>query len=60
MRKVSQHRNVVFWVFIRDLVTQLEGGGGGGGLLSIVAYTGRLHPKGVPSSFRYVKRLEFH
>ena len=24
-------------------------GGGGGGVLPIMAYTGRLHPKGVPS-----------
>ena len=56
MRMVSQHRNVVFVVFIPDLVTQLVcvcvGGGGGGGTLysAIVAYTGRLHPKGVPFS----------
>ena len=47
MRKVSQHRNVVFLVFIRDLVTQLEGGEG---VLSIAAFTGRLHLKGVPFS----------
>ena len=62
MRMVSQHRNVVFVVFIPDLVTQLVcvcvcvcgggGGGGGGSTLysAIVAYTGRLHPKGVPFS----------
>ena len=61
MRMVSQHRNVVFVVFIPDLVTQLVcvcvcvcGGGGGGGwstlYSAIVAYTGRLHPKGVPFS----------
>ena len=57
MRMVSQHRNVVFVVFIPDLVTQLvcvcvgRGGGGGSTLYSaIVAYTGRLHPKGVPFS----------
>ena len=57
MRMVSQHRNVVFMVFIPDLVTQLVcvcvcGGGGGGSTLysAIVAYTGRLHPKGVPFS----------
>ena len=31
-------------------------GGGGGGVLSIMAYTGRLRPKGVPfSGFRYIK-----
>ena len=56
MRMVSQHRNVVFVVFIPDLVTQLVcvggGGGGGGSTLysAIVAYTGRLNPKGVPFS----------
>ena len=60
MRMVSQHRNVVFVVFIPDLVTQLVcvcvcvcgvGGGGGSTLYSaIVASTGRLHPKGVPFS----------
>ena len=58
MRMVSQHRNVVFVVFIPDLVTQLVcvcvcvGVGGGGSTLysAIVAYTGRLHPKGVPFS----------
>ena len=31
-------------------------GGGGGGVLPIMAYTGRLRPKGVPfSGFRYKK-----
>ena len=59
MRMVSQHRNVGFMVFIPDLVTQLVcvcvcvcGVGGGGSTLysAIVAYTGRLHPKGVPFS----------
>ena len=56
MRMVSQHRNVVFMVFIPDLVTQVGVGvcvglGGGSTLYSaIVAYTGRLHPKGVPFS----------
>ena len=56
MRMVSQHRNVVFVVFIPDLVTQLVcvcvcvGGGGGTLYSAIVAYTGRLHPKGVPFS----------
>ena len=57
MRMVSQHRNVVFMVFIPDLVTQVGvcvcvGLGGGGSTLysAIVAYTGRLHPKGVPFS----------
>ena len=30
--------------------------GGGGGVLPIMAYTGRLRPKGVPfSGFRYIK-----
>ena len=32
------------------------GGGGGGGVLSLVAYTWRLHQKGVPfSGLRYMK-----
>ena len=32
--------------------------GRGGGVLSIMAYTGRLRPKGVPfSGFRYIKRV---
>ena len=31
-------------------------GGGGGGGLPIMAYTGRLRPKGLPfSGFRYIK-----
>ena len=31
-------------------------GGGGGEVFSIMAYTGRLHPKGEPfSGFRYIK-----
>ncbi len=35
---------------------QPGGGGGGGGALSIMAYTGRLRPKGVPFlGFRYIK-----
>ena len=35
----------------RDII-----GGGGGGVLPIMAYTGRLRPKGVPfSGFRYIK-----
>ena len=30
----------------------------GGGVLPILAYTGRLRPKGVPNSgFRYIKRV---
>ena len=36
-------------------------GGGGGGLLPIMAYTGRLRPKGEPfSGFRYMKGYGFH
>ena len=37
------------------------GGGGGGGVLPVMAYTGRLHPKGVPfSDFTYLKGKGFH
>ena len=33
---------------------------GGGGVLPIVAYTGRLRPKGVPfSGFRYIKVYKY-
>ena len=35
--------------------------GVGGGVLPIMAYTGRLHPKGVPfSGFRYIEEKGFH
>ena len=35
--------------------------GGGGGLLPIMAYTGRLRPKGVPfSGLRYMKGKGFY
>ena len=43
---------------LRDDVTVLGGSAmlGGWGVLPIMAYTGRLRPKGVPfSGFRYIK-----
>ena len=43
------------------LIVRAMPGGGGGGVLPIMAYTGRLRPKGVPfSRFRYMKGQGFH
>ena len=42
-------------------VSQDGGWGGGGRILSIIAYMGRLCPKGIPfTSFRYMKGWGFH
>ena len=47
---------------LRSLISYfIRPGEGGGGVLPIMAYTGRLRPKGVPfSAFRYIKRWGFH
>ena len=54
----DSHRNTIIsdrFKHVLDL-RWLEGSPGGGGVLPIMAYTGRLRPKGVPfSGFKYKK-----
>jgi len=46
---------------ISSSIISSKGTGEGGGVFPVMAYTGRLRPKGVPfSGFRYIEGKGFH